>query len=333
MASKKIIFTLTSICLLILNFSCGSGATESELTELKYFKNLNASMISPVGFRQIEGAANYTFFNDPEDKMYVFSIYNQQTSEQVKQLITSGMKNGGFSIEKKGDFTTIENGVIAVDVIVTTPQTKADGFLLLKEVTSRGTLTYFTCAMDMQSLEIQKENLKKIAASTVIGQKTGVTTNDVVKTNSGNLSPKGYQDLLDDKVLISSNYDRSNTTVEDNTQSHGVSTYYQDVEKVHRFVFCSKGYAYYRYMSIGDQMSGDYGVAEYEKFSGHWKIAYENGQCYVFMQDERDNRTRSWLINGVQGDRISIDGVSYRMYPDIKSKGECQGKYFVVPGE
>lgn len=330
MASKKIIFTLTSICLLMLNFSCGSGTTESELTELKYFKNLNASMLSPVGFRQIEGAANYTFFNDPEDKMYVFSIYNQQTPEQVKQLITAGMKNGGFSIEKKGDFTTIENGIIAVDVIVTTPQTKADGYLLLKQVPNVGTFTYFTCAMDMQSLEIQKENLKKIATSTVIGQKTGVTTNDAFETNPGNLSPKEYQDLLDDKVLVWSDRDKSTISGDDNTQSHGKVTYYQNIEKIKRFVFCAKGYAYYRDMSIGDQITGDYGVAEYDKFSGQWKIAYENGQCYVFMKDERDNRTRSWLINGVQGDMISIEGVTYRIYPD--QKGECQGD-FKVPGE
>lgn len=188
----------------------------------------------------------------------------------------------------------------------------------------------FVAALYLQSCNDSASSSNQNGNFQNVGEQDGKASSEI-STSGQNNSAQEYQQFLYDKVLVFSNHSKSTISGEDNTASHGVVTYYEKVEKIKRFVLCGGGFSYFRFISKGDQMTGDYGTFVLEKFSGHWKVMEENGQNYIYIQDERDNRYRTWKIDGVKDNMISIGGDLYTIYTQQEGGNECTERGLVVP--
>ena len=329
-------FKIGLLAVALLVQSCSSIATNpSETgnlsTQKKYLRNIRANMLYPDQLLEVERDNNYSYSNAVEDVFYLVSVYVNQSGEQVQQIINDQIASSKMPLTITNDFKKQINGLIEANINANTVNGSFPGYLIIYQLPNGNSYLLYTVASIKNNLQKQIIDLQQMALSIepIAGQTSQATSE--VPTNSQINSAQEYQQLLYDKVLVFSNHSKSTISGEDNTASHGVVTYYEDVEKIKRFVLCGGGFSYFRFISKGDQITGDNGTFVLDKFSGHWKVISENNQSYIYIQDERDNRYRTWKIDGIKNNFISIEGNVYTIFKQEEGENECTKNGLVVP--
>ncbi|MBK9321061.1 MAG: hypothetical protein IPM91_21175 [Bacteroidetes bacterium] len=95
-----------------------------------------------------------------------------------------------------------------------------------------------------------------------------------------------------DKVLINNKQSRDIISTPDWRESKGLWMASEDVEKTRRYLLCGGGFGYFRFITTGHQITGDYGTYELDKHSGYWKVVADAGKIGILMEDERNGRKR-----------------------------------------
>lgn len=324
--------------LVTILISCQSSAQKKGdglSSQTKHFKNLQASIIYPENFQEIEADYSYTFIDSKNDYVYIVSIYVDNNLNQVSQTIKNNLSQNGFVIKLKNDFSKNPNGLTSADASVEYSGNTFPGHLIMEEY-GKNTYLFFGCVTNEQLFSKQKNNLEQMAISLQTDmtiqkdEKKTVVYND----NTSSKSVQEYQNLLMNKVLLNSKRSRDIISTDDNTQSHGKWIASEDVNKTRRFTLCGGGFGYFRFVSTGRQITGDDGTFELDKHSGMWKVLSDAGKIGIYMEDERNGKRRFFEINEYKNNIIIIDNLPYEILTQEQSGNECMqadGKV-VVPG-
>ncbi|MBK7886555.1 MAG: hypothetical protein IPJ86_04405 [Bacteroidetes bacterium] len=318
--------TLSIIALATILTSCNTTAQNSSeglSSQKKYFKNIQASILYPEGLQEIETDYSYTF-TDNNDYIYIASVYVSQNLNQVKQTVTSNLNQNGFVITPTTTFVQNSNGLTSADVTVEYEGNTFPGHLIMKQI-GNNTHLFMGCATNEQLFPGQKQNLIKMALSlqTSTTSPGGGQQKTTVSSTSNPKSVQEYQNLLMDKVLINNKQSRDIISTPDWRESHGLWMASEDVEKTRRYLLCGGGFGYFRFITTGHQITGDYGTYELDKHSGYWKVVADAGKIGILMEDERNGRKRFFEINAYKDNVIIIDSRPYQIFTQEQGGNEC----------
>ncbi|HNR20917.1 MAG TPA: hypothetical protein PKL45_13100 [Bacteroidia bacterium] len=318
--------TLSIVALATMLTSCNSTAqtgSEGLSAQKKYFKNIQASILYPQGLQEIETDYSYTF-TDNNDYIYIASIYVSQNIEQVKQTVIDNLSQNGFVITPTTNFTQNSNSLTTADVTVEYMGNTFPGHLIMK-ASGNNTYLFFGCATNAELFPVQKQNLTQMALSLQASVQTQQQAQHQTSANSisNPTSVQQYQNLLMDKVLVNNKQSRDIISTDDHTQSHGKWIASEDLSKTRRFTLCAGGFGYFRFVSTGHQMTGDYGTFELDKHSGFWRVVADAGKIGIYMEDERNGRKRFFEINDYKNNIIIIDKRPYQILTQEQSGSEC----------
>jgi len=326
--TKLISVTVVSVML----FSCSQAGQSNEgllaneqSSDKKYFKNLGVTMVYPQEFKEIEATYSYTFMRPDENEVYIAAIYPSQTSEQVVQIAKQSLSQNGFKISVSSSFETNARGLLAADAKTEHGSSSYPGYMIIRTMPNGNTYLLYGCATIDSEVDKMKSSLNEMASSIDISTNEGNTQNST-QAGSGayvEKSVSSYQQYLSHKVLINSKRSNDIVSTEDWQQSHGRWVASEDVEKTRRFLLCGGGFGYFRFVTTGHQMTGDYGTVELDKFSGGWRIAADGNKIGIYMQDERDNRTRFWEINEITDKIVFIENRPYEVFTQEQGGNEC----------
>lgn len=303
-----------------------SGPTNNPSADKKYFKNLQASLAVPAGFQEVENQYSYSFVSPDGASVYIASVYVNQSSEQVKQMLSEPIQQNGYEISLISDFVKHSNGMLLADAKMVFEGVVYPGYIILREMPNNNTYLLFGCVEQRHQQEEMKRTLNTMAQSIETGttdRNEGNGSNKTNMTGPVQKTVEQYQHFLMDKVLINNKQSSDMISGDDHRASHGKWILSEDVSKTRRFLLCSGGFSYYRFVSTGHQMSGDYGTVNLDKWSGYWKIVSEAGKIYIYMEDERDKRYRVWEINGISDNIIFIDNRPYTIFTQQEGGNEC----------
>lgn len=325
---------LISIAMIVaVLFSCSidnqnndDQLSNGQSSGMKFFNNLGVSMLYPKSFKEIRDQYSCTFMRSDENEVYIVAIYPNQTSEQVIEFVKKSINQNGYRISVTSDFAHSTSGFQSAEAKTEVGNSSYPGYMIIRTLSTGNTYLSYGCVTNVSEVEKMKSSLSEMALSMDVSKNNASqpNTGDIGNLSNGERSVTSYQQFLMDKALVNSKQSRDMISTDDWQQSHGKWIASEDVQKTRRMVLCAGGFGYFRFISTGHQMTGDYGTFELDKFSGYWKVIENNGKIGIYMEDERNGNNRFWEINDLRNNIIIIDNRPYEIFTQEQSGNECR---------
>lgn len=282
-------------------------------------------MAYPVGFQESESQNSCMFVSLTDETPYLVAVHINQTTEQVKQLLEGSIKQNGYVLSVTSSFNNNNFGLMSAMAKMEFQGKTFAGQIVLREMPLHNTYLFFGCVPNKNAMQLLEGNLNQMALSLEIETPSQGNRNYDSKQHTlpKPKTAQEYQNFLKDKVLINYKHKRDLISMNDNRYFYGKWVQLENADKNRRFTLCGFGFGSFRFITTGNQITGDYGTFELYKFSGYWRIISENGRIYISMDDEIDGRKRQWEINDISDNIIFIESRPYEIFTQEQSGNEC----------